>query len=54
MIMEIPTCPNCKKQHTLVLVENKRAECIRSAGGCGCVFPLTLEKLSELYRKKEA
>lgn len=46
---EVPTCPACHKQYTLILIDNG-FRCTRDAGGCGAFY--SLDKLPKLYKRE--
>ena len=50
-ITEVPTCPSCKKEHTLVVSDDMRITCTRDAGGCGMNY--YIDDFPRLYVKKE-
>lgn len=35
---EIPRCPKCKRERSLILCDGLRVVCARDVGGCGSVF----------------
>ncbi len=51
MKVQVPTCPACNKEVTLVLGPNMEILCEKPSGGCGARY--SVDRIPELYKTKE-